>query len=112
MTDLHSAMQSDLGEISSAQKSLERSLSTFTVDLVKKFDDLTQLQNNLNSIRTAAGVPLGGGGAGGMVDPESGGGGGGGGSIERSASRTRITEEVQRRTMLKKSGSSGKSLGG
>jgi hypothetical protein len=124
MSDLHSAMQSDLGEISSAQKSLERSLSNLTVDLVKRFDDMIQLQNNLNFMQSypsdAAPSSTGGGGEGGssssllstnsQMGATGGGAGAGGVPLERSVSRTRITEEIQRRTMLKKSGSSGKGL--
>jgi hypothetical protein len=117
-------MQSDLGEISSAQKSLERSLSNLTVDLVKRFDDMIQLQNNLNFMQSypsdAAPSSTGGGGEGGssssllstnsQMGATGGGAGAGGVPLERSVSRTRITEEIQRRTMLKKSGSSGKGL--
>jgi hypothetical protein len=125
MSDLHSAMQSDLGEISSAQKSLERSLSNLTVDLVKRFDDMIQLQNNLNFMQShpsdAAPSSTGGGGGGGgssssllsnnsQLGATGGGAGAGGVPLERSVSRTRITEEIQRRTNLKKSGSSGQGL--
>ena len=96
-----SSLQADLGEITSAQKSLEKSLSNLTVDLVKRFEDMVQLQNNLNSIlstdtaasgvstssssnRTNTPSPIGSN------------------SLERSISRSRIAEEIQKRTQLKK----------
>jgi hypothetical protein len=114
--DIHASLQADLGDITSAQKSLERSLSNLTVDLVKRFDDMIQLQNNLNFIQA---LPSASSASSGDLNLLHANAASGSGSVahhtqrahtpsptaamERTISRTRITEEIQRRTQLKKS---------
>jgi hypothetical protein len=104
LNDIHTSLQADLGDITAAQKSLERSLSNLTVDLVKRFDDMIQLQNNLNSVQqSAASHPTdlhhfsaaSSFASSQRTNTPS--------PVERSVSRSRITEEIQRRTQLKKS---------
>lgn len=100
--NVNSSLQADLGEITSAQKSLEKSLSNLTVDLVKRFDDMVQLQNNLNSVlstdvhSTAASASSSSNNRTNTPSPI------GAHSLERSISRSRIAEEIQKRTQLKK----------
>lgn len=124
MNDLHNTIKSDLTEITTAQKSLEKSLSNLSVDLIKRFEDMIELHNNLNFIQT---IPSNDGTNLNNFGNRNGDGTNSGSNsnrvtpvkdllnnhrdhrdthtIERTPSRSRIAEELQRRTVLKKSAS-------
>ncbi len=95
MNEIHETIKSDLLEISTAQRSLEKSLSILSIDLVKRFDDMIELQNTLDSLGVNESVSSN------ITSPikrereET-------TLIERAPSRTRIAEELQRKALSKK----------
>ena len=111
MNDIHNSIKSDLSEITTAQKSLEKSLSNLSIDLIKRFEDMIELQNNLNFIPTIpsndetnnnsirAVTPVRD-----VTNHQQPHG------IERTPSRLRIAEELQKRTILKKSSGSNHNI--